>query len=303
MNDTLNNSNFKNNSIFAISYDMKETKGHSIDAEVLGHSLVNISKLVNESNRLINGEESKIELQVKAHKPGSFTVELIAWYNTGGKELLDMLGFSAKTLVASSVPLATVFGTLTHLKDKKIKLTKTSDKKGASIIETEDGQQIEVDENIASLVTNPEVRKSLSEIVSKPISGKEKASFKIKDEDGNVITEVKNEDAKAFAPISSKTVTVSVTKTDIQSQITFAAVNFDSISSGWKVFLPSEDKPQTIKMKDQAFINRINGGYAEFAKDKKYLVSIEKEVTQVDGKITKTVYNLKEVIRIIGDKS
>ncbi|CAK1777863.1 conserved hypothetical protein [Vibrio crassostreae] len=303
MNDASDNPDFKNNSIFAISYDMDETKGHSIDAEVLGHSLVNISKLVNESNRLINGEESKMELQVKAHKPGSFTVELIAWYNTGGKELLDMLGFSAKAMVSASVPLGTVFATLAHLKNKKIKLTRTSDKKGASIIETEDGQQIEIDTKIVSLVTNPEVRKSLSEIVNKPISGKAKAKFKIKDESGNVVTEVNNEDAVAFAPISSKTITTKVVKTDLQNQITFAAVNFDSISSGWKVFLPSEDKPQTIKMKDQAFINRINGGYAEFAKDKKYLVSIEKEVTQVDGKITKTVYNLKEVIRVIGDKS
>ncbi len=303
MNDASNSTDFKNKSIFAISYDMDETKEHSIDAEVLGHSLVNISKLVNDSNRLINGEESRIELQVKAHKPGSFTVELIAWYNTGGKELLDMLGFSAKATAIAAVPLATVFGTLAHLKDKKIKLTKTSDKKGSSIIETEDGQQIEVDENIASLVTNPEVRKSLSEIVSKPIAGKEKASFKIKDENGIVVTEVKHEDAKAFTPISPKTVTTTVTKTDLQNQITFANVNFDSISSGWKVYLPTMDKPQTIKMKDQAFINRINGGYAEFAKDKKYLVSIEKEVTHVDGKITKTVYNLKEVIRVIGDKS
>src|SRR5690606_21214458 len=155
-------------------------------------------------------------------------------------------------------------------------------------------QRIECDSKIVKLITNPEVRKSLSEIVNKPIAGKEQASFKVKDENGNILTEVKNEDAVAFTPISAKTITTTVTKTDQQSQISFAAVNFGSISSGWKVFLPKEDKPQTIEMKDQAFINRVNSGYAEFAKDKKYLVKIEKEVTTVDGKITKTVYNLKE---------
>lgn len=303
MSDTPNSTNLKKNSSFAISYDMQDTINHSIDAEVLGHSLVNMAKLINESNRELNGDDNKIELQVKAHKPGSFTVELIAWYSNGGQELLEMLGFAGKAVATSSGVIGSVFAALHHLKEKKIKLTETNTNKGTSIIETEDGQRIECDSQIVKLITNPEVRKSLSEIVNKPIAGKERASFKVKDESGNVLTEVKDEDAVAFSPISAKTITTTVTKTDQQSQISFAAVNFDSLSSGWKVFLPKEDKPQTIKMKDQAFINRVNSGYAEFSKDKKYLVKIEKEVTTVDGKITKTVYNLKEVIRVIGDKS
>ena len=53
--------------VFQISYDTLETANHTIDAEKLGEAIVSMSKVLKNANKVINGEESELSLEVEAH--------------------------------------------------------------------------------------------------------------------------------------------------------------------------------------------------------------------------------------------
>ncbi|OBU37894.1 hypothetical protein [Photobacterium phosphoreum] len=278
--------------VFKCSYDMPSTKEHTIDAELLGTTILSLAKAIKTSDKIINGKDASIQLNVKAHEEGSFVVEFVAWVNQSGFDILDILGITLGTPIVGG----TVFGALEQIKENKI-VAKVKKQNQQYQLELSDGSFIECTEQVANIVTDPHVRGDLAKVISNPICGNKDSKFIVKDEDDNPILNVDGESALNFKSIPNSTLE-EVTNELKQVTIHFSQVNFDG-PSGWKCALPSGDIV-SVRMRDAAFRDRINKGYEEFSKTKPSLVKLlTVEKKKADGSITLSYY-IEEMIRQLG---
>ncbi|MDC5704666.1 hypothetical protein OPW13_12440 [Vibrio europaeus] len=279
--------------VFKMSYDMKDTENHTIDAELLGTSILSMSRALRGSDKILNGESSNIQVEVKAHTEGSFVVEFVTWLNQSGADVLQVLGISA---AAGSLASGNVFGVIEQLKSQKI-TTRVKKTKNTVELQTIDGLSVECDEKVAQIVTDPHIRKELDRIINNPIAGKENAKFVLKDENDQELKVIESDNVNSYKAIAARTLEEVEEETN-QVTIYFSQVNFDG-PTGWKCKLPNGDI-ETVRMNDEAFRNRINQGYEEFAKTKPCLVQLKKIVKTKADNQTSTRYTIEEVIRQLG---
>ncbi|HIF9519420.1 TPA: hypothetical protein ACX6SR_003902 [Photobacterium damselae] len=285
-------SNEPSKQVFKLSYDMEETANHTIDAETLGHSILSMSSAIKSANKLINGEQSDLQVQVRAHQEGSFMVEFVTWLNSGGADVLQVLGISSAVGVGCA---NTVFGAMEALKGRKIVGSLRRD--GKVILKTKDGDEHELEPNVAKILLDKDVRKDIETVFTTPIENKDDAKLIIKNENGDELRVVASEDAAAFKKLPQKTLE-QVEEDTKQMTIHFSQVNFEA-ATGWKFKLPNGEI-ESVRMNHEAFINRINQGYEEFSKTKPCLVMMKTiKTTKPDGSMN-TRYTIEEVIRQLG---
>ncbi|KAB1512648.1 hypothetical protein [Photobacterium damselae] len=278
--------------VFKLSYDMEETANHTIDAETLGHSILSMSSAIKSANKLLNGEHSDIQVQVRAHQEGSFMVEFVTWLNNGGADVLQVLGISSAVGVGGT---NTVFGAMEALKGRKIVGSLRRD--GKVILKTKDGEDHELEPDVAKILLDKDVRKDIETVFTTPIENKDDAKLIIKNENGEELRVIASEDATAFKKLPQKTLD-QVEEDTKQMTIHFSQVNFEA-ATGWKFRLPNGEI-ESVRMNHEAFINRINQGYEEFSKTKPCLVMMKTvKTTKPDGS-TNTRYTIEEVIRQLG---
>ncbi|CAH7438072.1 conserved hypothetical protein [Vibrio chagasii] len=268
---------------------MEETDNHSIDAEMLGTSLVSLAKVIRQSDKILNGENSEVKVEVKAHKEGSFTVDLLTWYQAGGVDVLNTLGFATAGFAAAS---GTAFGIIRQMRAKKIKAKIVQG--NASQLILDDESVVECPTSIANLVSDQFVRQELENVISAPIMNKEGAKFVIKGENSEVLDTLESTEALSFRSLPRKTLE-EIEESIEPMTITFSQVNFDG-PTGWRCVLPNGETVG-VRMRHEAFRNRINQGHETFAKGEPYAVRmLEKTVTK-PNQLPKTSYYIEEVIR------
>lgn len=257
--------NTKAKHVFEISYDTSETANHTIDAEKLGEAIVSTAKALKNADKILNGESSDLDLEVKAHSEGSFVVEFVTYINSLGINPLTVLGFAGGVLTVD-----TVFGAISQIKGRTIKLIKR-ESNGKTKLVLADNESVELDDDIAELVLNRDIRKNLDTIVKAPLEGTTNAKFITKDESGNVI-ELVDEVVESFKT-PANTVVEKVTVDEVTKDIRFVKVNFEG-SAGWQVRLP-DNEVITVKMSDVEFLNRIRGNAQNFVKDDLFSVKLK----------------------------
>lgn len=281
-----------NKQIFKLSYDMEETANHTIDAETLGHSILSMSSAMKSANKLLNGENSELQVQVRAHQEGSFMVEFVTWLNNGGVDVLPVLGISGAIGVGGA---NTVFGAMEELKGRKIVGSVRRNNK--VILKTKDGEDHELEPDVAKILLDKDVRKDIETVFNTPIENKDNAKLIIKNENGDELKVVASEDAVSFKKLPQKTLE-QVEEETKQMTIHFSQVNFEA-ATGWKFKLPNGEI-ESVRMNHEAFIHRINQGYEEFSKTKPCLVMMKTvKTTKPDGSVN-TRYTIEEVIRQLG---
>lgn len=279
--------NNKTRFVFEISYDTSETKDHTIDAEKLGAAIISTSKALKNADKSLNGESSELGLDVKAHSEGSFVVEFVTYLNATGINPLTLLGFAGGATATSM----TVLGAISKIKSRTIKLTeKTSS--GKTKLYFSDKDSIELDDNVAKLVLNRDLRKDLDTLIKAPLDGTTEAKFKITDQDGNVVT-FENEEVKSFKT-PDRTIVDEITETEETKDVRFVKINFES-SSGWQIRFP-DGEISTVKMSDERFLTRIKGNEQNFVKDDLFSVIIKTTKKHRTG--NNPIYN-KEIKRVV----
>ncbi|EJE8518659.1 hypothetical protein [Vibrio parahaemolyticus] len=278
-----------NKQVFKLSYDMKETAEHTIDAEMLGHAILSMTSTMKTANKLLNGDNSDLQVQVRAHQEGSFMVEFVTWLNNGGADVLQILGITTAASVAGT---KTVLGAMEELKGRKIVGSVQRD--GKVILKTKDGSDHELEPDVAKILLDKDVRKSIETVFKAPIEDKDDAKLIIKNADDEELKVVKSEDAISFKRLPQKTLE-SVSEETKQMTIYFSQVNFDALT-GWKCKLPNGDI-ESVKMNHEAFIERINKGYEKFSKTEPYIVRMKTVKTTKPDNTVNTRYTLEEVIR------
>lgn len=195
---------------FSISYDADDPdlSAHRMDAETLASTINSVSLLIKQADDLLNGQNRSIQVLVSAPaKEGSLVVEFVTLLINPGvaQTVLEAIGF----ITAAGVTGGGIFNALRQIRDKEIIDIFTSDNSDKAIVKLADNEEIEVDKEVGVLVASPQIRKQVKQIVSSPLSDRDKAVFKILDSD-TIALSFKDDDIQAIkeiktTPISKKT--------------------------------------------------------------------------------------------------
>jgi hypothetical protein len=268
-----------------IAYGGKAYEDSEIDAKTLGEALTSLGALIEHAEKIINGEDSEVQVTVRATKEGSFEL-LVAVL--GGLETLKALGFVSGAAVASG----SLLGIIEWLKGRKISEVTIDKTKKTSTIEV-DGETITCSTEVQRLVTSPIIRKEIDKLVYRPLLTEEESSFKIQNGQKNVIKVAKADVSTFKAPKSTteqKSHVESFTK-----NVHFSRVNFNS-STGWKMVLP-DDVEVTTSMNDKAFLERVSANEAIFSKDDLFVVEYSETVKENNGVLGSPKYTVEKVVR------
>ena len=278
----------KTKHVFQLSYDTKETEGHTIDAEKLGDAIVSTAKALKNADKILNGEYSDLDIEVKAHSEGSFVVEFVTYLNSNGVNPLSVLGFIAST----AIPV-TVIGAIQQIKSRKIKLVEKVAGDKSKIVFNDDSEY-ELPTQVAELVINRTFRQDVEKIIKAPIAGCENARFIVKNENDEDVLTLNLEDSESFTAIPVNIVD-EVTEQNETINIRFTRVNFEG-TSGWKI-KHKEDEPYSATMKDEAFLERINKNKENFSKGDLFAVKLKTTKTHRHGTSPRYKREVIEVLR------
>jgi hypothetical protein len=173
-----------------VVYDGSALKNNEMDIRELAPALLAIADIFEEANRILNKNDAKISVKVKASfEHGSFGIDLSIAQNfqifsdlisdnlkiiVGTAALKQILGFSVKDVVTGS--FKGLLSVIKWLKNRKIK--KTEIKKNSAKIITEDNDYIEnIEPKTVELLNNPKIRKLLEQVIAKPLKNEGIESF------------------------------------------------------------------------------------------------------------------------------
>lgn len=271
--------------IFKISYDTTETADHTIDAVLLGNAIVNTANVLKHTDKMLNGEDSTIDLEVKANSEGSFVIEFVTWLNESGVNPLALLGFAAGPIGVKS--LMAVLGEVNARPVKAI----VDIGKGISKLVLKDGSEIEADSNIARLVVDRTFRKDLENVVKAPLEGAKDGKLIFKDATDTQVSLFIEEQVNDFKAPAREL--VEEVKEEIANiELRFVKVNFNG-STGWTAQLTNGDEI-SVKMKDDSFLARIDEN-KRVSKGDLFVVRLKTITTFKTGLSPKTT---REVVRV-----
>ncbi|WP_416305205.1 hypothetical protein [Neptunicella sp. SCSIO 80796] len=280
--------------IFKLSYNSTSTEDNTIDATVLGNSLINMSALIKESTKVLHGEESTARVEVQAHEPGSFVVEFAAWLDAGGADVLQTLGI---VTTGAAVSIGNVFAALKALKNRT-PVSKFVEGDTTKII-FDDGESISIATKTDKLISNYSVRQRLDQVVKKAAEYEDGATVTFLTEDDEVIEQVTPEQIEFFKAPPRKILAQELTEVDTTNVI-FTVVALES-KKGWKIRLANGEEVSAT-MNDDSFIERINNRKREFLKGDMFEIKLKTITRELDGK-SSISRSIEEVIRHRVDKS
>jgi hypothetical protein len=225
---------------FSLYFDTDETTNHTMGASELGAALIGIDKTIEEANKLINGDDSFVQINVSAPEPGSIGVPIAVTALAGGIDIVSLLGFSGATGLVGG----TVIEVISFLKSRKIESVVRNDN-GKSTITVKSGkveESYEVDTNIEKVVTN-----------NAPVQSLTNPKILIKDFEGKkVLTEISTEEISSFKKLP-RTTLIDRDDDTKKVHVRFIKIDFEK-ESGWVVDYLGDRL--TVKIKDNTFMNK-----------------------------------------------
>lgn len=257
-------------SIYYDDADDKNLKGHIIDAELLGQSIIATSTLLKKANCLINGSESKLSVKVTASKEGSFGVDFeIIDCIKYAVDILPIIGFSG---IAGAAVLGAknAFQVANEIKNKAIIEIDYNTRDHTASIKL-NNKTVECVDSVAKLVSDPDVRQAMKEIVRQPLEGLESPVFKVINAEEEVVLQFDNEEPFDFTLLGRGSLVEKESET-IHTDIHFTRVNFSG-ESGWRILYKNEDV--ATKLIDETFMQLVNESKEKFSKDDLFKVKLK----------------------------
>lgn len=289
---------------FRIVYDGPALDNHEMDVRDLAPALLSLSDTLEEAGKTIYGKERRISVKVNASfKAGSFGVDLIAQSTSISSQIID--AFSGNNASAACNIISLVgFGYLASKQSYKglIQLIKWLGPKKISRIEpTFDGRteifidtESEVfDNQVIDLYKNKKIRRSLENVIAKPLERDGIDSFAVTIDNGETFVEVNKEEASFFKVGNSEETIISESTTERALQPLDI-----SFREGHKWNFSDGANPFQAEVSDEKFLKAIDEQSVTFAKGDLLLVDLK--VTQyLAEKGIKTSYEVVNVKKII----
>lgn len=277
---------------FELSYDGSSHSQHEMDAALLGKVLTSTASLLQDANKALNGDDSSIDLKVKAHQPGSFEILFEAIQNAASLDVLSTLGL-VKASVAGSVVgggLGSVMAVVEAIRGRPITSVTYDDGKAELSV---DDEVINCSEHVALLATDPKIRKGFDKLIHEPLNHDGTSVFKsmVGGVEQNLVAKGAEDSYKApkLDLIEKNTVEI------INGAVHFIKVNFVS-KTGWKVKLGSGQEV-SVKMEDEAFLEQVNKNITKFSKDDLFNVKYRIETKELNGIFKQPRYFIEKVER------
>ncbi len=276
---------------FSISYDADSSSftDHSIDALQLAESIQSVAEMINQADKLLNGDDSTVKVMVTAPaKEGSLCIDFETILQTAQSvDIIKELGFYA---IGTAGFAGSALSVIQRLKKKKVIELEENTDTDEAVITVSGGDSINCTSTVAKLVTDPLIRQAINTLIQKPLEGKESPKFKIINDDNEVV--FNEAETETFTPLQARTLVKSATETK-ESNISFTQVNFQG-TSGWKMMYHGEKV--SVKMEDEAFLIKVRDSQAKFSKDDLFVVKLD--ITRTESPRGNTTrYSISKVIR------
>nr|WP_314575205.1 hypothetical protein [uncultured Neisseria sp.] len=269
---------------FTISYNSanSDLQNHRLNAGDLATAIKEMNDLLVKSDKVLNGKKRSFEVFVEAPaKEGSLGVQfLVEMLNPeNAMPVLTAVGVVGG-LVKTTFDVAREMNGHTYL---DIETCEDSDDATIKL----DGKTITSPEDVAVLISYPEIRESIKKIVTVPLENHEQPEFKIfkststDTETSEAKIETVSFDEKAIKAISQlNTQNKDPQIVTLKAVVTFATVNFTG-KKGWKIKLDGEEVP--VEIKDDKFFLRIKKATLSFKDGDEYNAVLER-TSRFDGK-------------------
>jgi len=284
---------------FTLKYDGPALENHEMDVKDLAPALLSLGELLEEANRVFNGDKIKLAVKIKATQEGSVDVLLSVAQDILGQAVSLFSGTSISSIV-NAYGILQIIG-IANSKDGGlfglIKWTKGRNIK--SIIRLESGDlKLELDKNGEVQVYNEnsvklfglyEVRRKTEALIKTPLlkEGVDKVGFYISDTEKQ---EIKKDEAEYFSAPEIQEEIIDDREIEINLQI----VNISFQEDGkWKF----NDGNTTFfaEITDKDFLGKVQQNQAFFAKDDILTVILKRKQLLSNG-VLKTEYSVNKIL-------
>jgi len=278
---------------FEIIYDGPALKSNEMDVRDLSPALLAISDVLEESNRIIYGEKTKVQVNVKGtFKTGSFGIDFsvlqgpiegfTSLFNSdqanAASNLLQILGFI--------LPSGGLVGLLLWLRNRKIKKVTERDEI-VTTIEVENEKK-DVHPKVVALFSNVKVRTSIQKFIADPLSREGIDSFTFKK--NNQTTKIKKEEKDYFKlpSVPDEPLKDEVREVYLKAlSVIFVEGNKWRFSDGTNEFYAT--------VKDEIFVKNVQDNKISFTKDDTFRVKLREKQWITDVGL-KTEHEIEEVV-------
>lgn len=261
-----------NTAHFRIIYDGDALVNHEMNVKDLAPALFSIGELLEEANLVLNGEKTKVLVNVKGSPDsGSISIDFSVVQDFLNK---TMFFFSDKDNIEVANTILAFLGIggvssigyglikfIRWLKNRKIKnIIKISF--GNLKIELDDGDSTVVQNVVIKLFQNTKIRRSLETVIKKPLdqNGIESIAFKYKENEEKI--EKKEAEYYAMPEVDAELIDESDTHTSLQ----MVSVSFQE-GNKWRFTEGSGGVSFYADILDLEFIERVQKNEEAFSKD------------------------------------
>lgn len=271
----------------------------------LAPALLAFSDLVDEANKVLNNDGSKVNVYVKSNfQKGSFEINLeiartlsdqikMMFNVSHNYTVTEILGYIG---LASTLSGVSVLELIRWLKGRKIKKATKLDKDTIRIfIESEQEEHIDVSTNGVKLFRSMKIRKAFEGMLS-PLETDGIDAFEVRDKETDRTSIKVSKDEASFykkPDIESETLTNEFTNRIL---LRVSSVNFEQ-NLKWR--FDNGDTKFYATVEDEQFVAEVENGEVSFFKGVSLDVDLKTVQTMYDDNI-KTEYSVVKVHKIIG---
>ncbi|HHJ4617890.1 hypothetical protein M8448_01720 [Citrobacter freundii] len=260
-----------NTTSFQIFYDAEDTElaQHKIDAKKLSISIGSMADLISAADKRLNDGQQTVKLMVtnpaEAGSLGvSYTMMELVPHAINVAKVIGLTGLAGAAIGAPALSLIRQLGS-----KKVISITKRAGT-NQSVLELE-GEEIVCHDSVAKLVTDPEIRNALVNVVRAPLDGKEGAVFKVLNEDGIEVVRLEGEETEEIKPLPRGTLLEKEESVE-EVNVRFVQINFEG-TKGWRIEYLGEE--HAVSFEDQLFIHQVQNGIVSFTKEDLFVVDLK----------------------------
>lgn len=255
---------------FTLTYDGPALQNHEMDVRELAPAMLAVGELFDAMNLLLNGESAEVQINVKAHEPGCFSVvfDIIQNWRDGALSLLTgdyvAAALNLKELLLGGMGL--IWWIRTHRGRMPDRVEKLS---GNMLRVHYDGESFDVPLQLLRLYQDLAVRHALEKVVHRPLQnpGINLVEF---GERKNPAQQVNEAEADAFkAPEIPDKVLVSDTR---EAAFSIVSLAFKE-DNKWR--LHDGQNSVSAIIEDEDFLRRVNQNNIRFAKGDVLVCEIE----------------------------
>ncbi len=281
--------------IFNVTFQGDAVKNFEIDANDLATSLMGITEVIEEANKIIYGEEfSEAYVKVKSDfKPGSFWVTLALVLTSTNFEsvinLISLLGFCG-------VDLNSLIQFVKRTKGRKI-INETKISGDQYQITVENGSQIFlINEATLKLAKNKKIRKGMSTLV-KAFENPGISEIQFSSQDNPEIETIRREDAEFFKAPEKE---IEDEKTDVDIFL-ITRPDFRGRQKGWRCSFGYTDDDEIVHdfpvtITDKEFLDKVRRGQIIISQGTKIKAKYKKTISELEK--LSVSWEIMEVISI-----